>query len=164
MATNFDVKPSPGLRDKLLKAAANPVDALASYSQRLQDLFDLSDSAIKAQLQRLHSTLADTGDNRESLYKHGVALLHFDGGERVAGADCGFVIMQPDSQFPVHTHSGEERTLVIQGELLMDDGQAFLAGDWCVADVGSSHSFRSVGELPAVLAVVVDDRVSFNQP
>ncbi len=136
--------PPPSLRARLLGALA--AEPLAPLAVPLASLFEVGEDRARAYL-------AEIAGERWETMAPGVALLHFDGGPGTAGADVGFVRVDDDLDFPFHEHTGEERNLVLRGQLVDDDGQVYRAGDTFVHGPGSRHTFRSQGGL--IFAVVV---------
>ena len=83
----------------------------------------------------------------------GMQAIHFAGGPAVAGADTGYVELQPGAQFPHHEHVGEELTLVLAGQVRDDDGTLHGPGDEIVKGPGSRHDFSAAPGEPLVFAV-----------
>jgi quercetin dioxygenase-like cupin family protein len=75
----------------------------------------------------------------------------------VQGAICGFVQLAPGASFPRHAHAGEERTLVLAGTLVSDDGRTVHAGEELVMAEGSAHTVAAAPD--AALAYLVVTRV-----
>src|SRR5690606_3150475 len=143
--------PSPALRARLLASVAAPEQRLAPLRDRLARLFDVS-------VERSAELLAlafDPATWRE-LLSPGVALYHLQGGPAVAGADVGLVRVEAGARFPHHLHLGEERVLVLQGELVEDGGGRSRAGDVVVMAGGTAHAFVAGDGEALIYAVVVD--------
>lgn len=146
-ATAPVLTPSPELRHRVLAAAdAAP---LAPFTTRLAALFDLSAARVTALL----DTLSDPSSWIS--FCPGVALIHVEGGPKTLHADVGFVRVEPGDSFPMHRHEGQERVLVLQGELEEEEGPRRGPGAVIVAEAGSAHRVRSVGSVPLIWAVVV---------
>ncbi|HMV65549.1 MAG TPA: cupin domain-containing protein [Myxococcota bacterium] len=138
-----DVPPPPSLRARLL-ASASPFHSLAD---RVADLFQVGADTIREYL-----ALLTWGDHWH-LLQRGCELIHVEGGPDLRAADVGFVRVQDGVVFPHHAHGGQERSLVLQGEVVDSDGEIYLPGDMVVKEAGSEHHFRAVGET--IIAVVV---------
>ena len=83
--------------------------------------------------------------------------MHFTGGPAVAGADTGYVELQPGAQFPLHEHVGEEITLVLAGTIRDPDGTTHGPGEEIVKGPGSRHVFIAA---PAALALLLGASVN----
>lgn len=141
--------PVPGrLRERLLGAAGGP-NRLLPFLDRMMALFDLPQTDAQG---HLHSV--DDDDAWEDMLP-GVRFRDFDGGPALGDAHGGLVRLQPGQAFPHHTHVGPERLLVLQGELVDDEGQHYRAGDLVESEDGSAHELRAVGDREAVYAAVV---------
>ena len=138
----------PGLRERLL-AGAGGRDRFLPFLDRAMALFDLPEPETEA---HLHSVDDDAAWDD---MLPGVRFRDFDGGPGLGEAHVGLVRLQPGEAFPHHGHVGEERTLVLQGELVDDQGRHYRAGDLIVSADGSSHEVRAVGDREAIYASVV---------
>jgi anti-sigma factor ChrR (cupin superfamily) len=145
------VSPSRRVRDQML-ASLNPETRFEAYVDRLAKLFDLKLRRIRELLDALASV---PGTSWEANEIPGVHLLHFDGGRRVAGADCGLIHVAPGREFPVHRHLGDEWVSVLQGLAREDSGRIFRPGDLIHRAPGTTHTFRTSGDEPFVFAVVL---------
>jgi anti-sigma factor ChrR (cupin superfamily) len=66
--------------------------------------------------------------------------VHFDGGPACAAADCGFVRLAAGTAFPLHTHAGEEVSLIIAGSLKdRRTGRTYAPGDELVEAEHTEH-------------------------
>ncbi|MCA9709770.1 MAG: cupin domain-containing protein [Myxococcales bacterium] len=137
-----------GLRDRLLSTASGR-NRLLPFLDRMMALFDLPEGEAQG---HLHSV--DDDEAWEDMLP-GVRFRDFDGGPALGDAHGGLVRLQPGEAFPRHTHVGEERVLVLQGELVDDQGQHYRAGDLLVSADGTSHELRAEGDREAVYAAVV---------
>ncbi len=149
-AAQAPTAPDPKVRERLLKSV-NASTRFEGYLERLADLFDLG-------VARLREILAGAENDAGVWHDSGVAgvsLMHFDGGPRVATADCGLVRLEPGCTFPRHTHHGDEHALVLRGEVHDDSGCVFRPGDFAHMPAGSSHSFTAGDAEPLLLAVVL---------
>ncbi|HRI11153.1 MAG TPA: cupin domain-containing protein [Nannocystaceae bacterium] len=141
--------PSPGLRDRLLASVAAPERRLAPFADRLAALFDVA-------VARASELLAALADPRAwKALSPGIGLVDVDGGPAIAGADVGFVRVEPGHTFPHHRHLGSERALILRGALVESDGRIFRAGDEARMEAESEHSFAAGPDEALVFAVVV---------
>ena len=145
------VRPSASLRERLLEATRTET-AFAGYVDRLCELLDLGVDRVREILGEVDRVDTDAWEDSRT---PGMRLLHFDGGPRVAEADCGLVHFVPGEEFPHHRHVGDEWSLILQGAVQEHDGRVSLPGDVLHRPAGSVHSFRAVGDEPLVFAVVV---------
>ena len=153
------VQPSDGLRDAVLRSLAAPA-ALAGFARRLAEMFDLGEAravellgmAAHAQDEPWEPALLTSSRTAE-----GARLLHFDGGPRVAEADCGLVQIDPGVRFPEHVHDGDEWSLVLAGAAEEEgSGATWLPGDLVHRAAGSRHAFHVTSREPFVFAVVLE--------
>lgn len=150
------VRPSGSLRERVL-AATRSETSLEGYVDRLCSLLDLGAARVREILAEIGNVASDTW---EASPTPGMRLLHFDGGPRVAEADCGLVHFVPGEDFPRHRHVGDEWSLILQGRVEEDDGSVSLPGDLMHRPAGSAHSFRAVGDEPLVFAVVIFEGIA----
>jgi quercetin dioxygenase-like cupin family protein len=139
----------PGsLRDRLLGAAGGR-NRFLPFLDRMMSLCDLPEREAEG---HLHSVDDDAAwDDMAS----GIRYRDFDVGPSLGDAHGGLVRLQPGEVFPRHTHVGEERLLVLQGETVDDGGNVYRAGDLVVSPDGSTHEMRAVGEQEVIYAAVV---------
>jgi anti-sigma factor ChrR (cupin superfamily) len=136
------------LRERLLGAAGGRGRFLP-FLERMMALFDLSEAEAQG---HLHSIDDDAAWEDLS---PGVRFRDFEGGPALGDAHGGLVRLAPGEAFPHHAHVGEERVLMLQGELVDDQGHRFGAGDLVVSADGTAHEVRAVGDREAVYAAVV---------
>lgn len=149
LVAGLQPRPLPGgLRQRLLGMAGGR-DRFLPFLDRMMALFDLPEADAAG---HLHSI--DDDDAWDDMLP-GVRFRDFDGGEALGDAHGGLVRLQPGESFPHHTHVGEERVLVLQGQLVDDHGQRYRPGDLVVSADGSAHLLTAVGEREAVYAAVV---------
>ena len=148
---------SDRLRQLVLGSIA-PETRFEGFVDRLTDLLDLTPD-------RVRDLLATIGAVPQPPWVAsklpGAHLLHFDGGARVAQADCGLVHLQPGVMYPAHRHLGEEWAMILQGCVDENDGHLHRPGDIVFKPVGSVHSFRIVGDEPCVFAIVLHQGVEW---
>ena len=143
--------PRPELRDRLLKSLDGST-RFEGFVDRLAAFFDLTSIRIR---ELLETTDQVPSRPWEPSGIPGIHLLHFDGGERVAEADCGLVYLEKGSTFPAHRHKDTELAIVIDGEIHEDGGLVYQPGDLSYKPKGSVHSFRTSDAGPAIVAVIV---------
>ncbi len=51
--------------------------------------------------------------------------------------------MQPGSQTITHTHRCREEFLILEGEVIEDDGTVYRAGDYVILEPGTRHNSRT---------------------
>lgn len=136
------------LRERLLGAAGGS-NRFLPFLDRMMALFDLPEAESEG---HLHSVDDDAA--WEDMLP-GVRFRDFDGGPALGEAHGGLVRLAPGEAFPHHGHVGEERMLVLQGELCDDQGRCYRAGDLVISRDGSTHEVRAVGDQEAIYAAVV---------
>jgi len=138
----------PSLRERLLGGAGGS-NRFLPFLDRAMALFDLPEAETEG---HLHSVDDDAAWDD---MLPGVRYRDFDGGPALGEAHVGLVRLQPGEAFPHHSHVGEERTLVLQGELVDEQGRRYRAGDLIVSTDGSAHEVRAAGDREAIYASVV---------
>ncbi len=129
--------------------ASLDAEGLSPFAEQLGDLFDVGITRARELLGSIAST-----EGWEALLP-GVQLFHLTGGPATAGADVGFIRVQPGAAFPRHRHRGDEHALILTGRLRDSDGSEAGAGERTFQPAGSEHSFVAVGAEETVFAVVV---------
>jgi quercetin dioxygenase-like cupin family protein len=152
--------PSAGLRASVL-ASRGSLLPLAGLAPRLATFLDLP-------AERVESLLRATGKAAEAPWQddrvRGVRLLHFEGGARHAGADCGLVHVPAGARYPLHRHLGDEWVFVLSGSAEEEEtGEHWGPGDLCRRVAGSSHAFRAIGSVPFVFAIVLRDGIALEE-
>ena len=71
--------------------------------------------------------------------------------DRTTGNCCYLMRMQPEAETLRHVHPGVEDFLVLEGELIDDDGAVFGAGDFVSYAAGTRHNSRT--ETGCLIAV-----------
>jgi len=143
--------PSAGLRARLLAEIVTPRRRFAPLFDALTELFDLGDEALAAVFERA----ASASEWRSSPVPQ-TRLLHLAGGPRAAGADNGLVRLAAGATFPLHTHLGQERVLVLDGGYKDEQsGRLYLAGDLHEMPAGSAHAYTALPARELLLAVSV---------
>ncbi len=137
-----------GLRDRVLSPLGGR-NRFLPFLDRMMSLCDLPEREAEG---HLHSV------DEDAMWDDmlpGIRYRDFDVGPTLGEAHGGLVRLQPGEVFPHHAHVGEERVLVLQGEIVDDAGHHYRAGDLVVSADGSSHELRAVGEQEAIYAAVV---------
>ena len=150
------LEPSAGLRDRLL-ASTDPETPWEGFVTRLTELFDLAADRVR-EIMRAPADAWTTGEYPNA------ALLHFDGGPRLATADCGLVRIAPNASFPHHSHGGDEWSLILSGRAEEDTGVIWEPGDLIHTGADKAHTFRALGEEPFVFAVVLEAPIALTSP
>jgi putative transcriptional regulator len=145
------VEPDPALRRRIL-ASLDPTTRFEGFVARVAGLFDLPEARAR---EVLAAGDAVQEQSWVDAFVPGVRLFHLQGGERVAGADCGLVHLAPGVRFPAHRHLGREWTLSLAGSAREDGGEVWLPGDLVVREPGSAHSFLALGDEPYLFAAVL---------
>lgn len=162
------VAPPAGVKARLeasLDALTRP-GRLDRFAARLAALFDVTVDKARMMLawidqpdqpDRAHPGQPG-GAARWEAMAPGVSLMHLPAGPACAGADCGFVRLEPGTTFPWHAHDGEEVTVVLQGRARDADGTALAPGAEMVLGASTAHDFHAEGEVgdePYIFAVRV---------
>src|SRR4051812_13897209 len=101
------IAPSPAVHARLMASLGG--GAFEKFSSKMASLFDVTVDRARELL-----GLIERPASWEAAAP-GVGLVHFDGGPMWAAADCGFVRLAPHAAFPLHTHAGEEVSLILAG-------------------------------------------------
>jgi len=152
------VDPSPSLRLRVL-ASTTPATRFAGFTARFARIFDLSE-------ERAAEVLRETDEERlggwQAMPDLRMHFLHFQGGERLAGIECGLVRVEPGTRFPTHRHPGEEWVFVLAGSAREEEtGDVWLPGDLVIREAGSRHAYHTLDDGPYVFAVVLRDGIEF---
>lgn len=148
--------PSPQVREKLLARVRGTL-RWAPFIERVAELFDLA----VGQAETLLGTLEDS-KNWVPGPGGGNELYFVPKGPRLAGADAGFLRLDPNVQFPKHRHLGQETAIIMAGSLREDgSNRVWRPGDVQVNKEGTEHSFTA-GENGCLFAVVVFQGVDFS--
>lgn len=142
--------PSSALRHRLF-ATIDRERRFEGFVDRIAALFDLRPARVRELIARV-SAVSEApwvdGPN-------GVRLFHFDVGPALAGAHSGLVYIPGGGSFPEHGHVGDEIAFVLQGHLVEEDGESWVAGDLAFRPAGSRHALRCGGNEPVVFAAAV---------
>lgn len=143
--------PSAALRERLMDSVRG-TDRHAGFADRLARMFHLP----VVRMVEILGQVADPGTEWEE-FLPGIRLLHFDGGEPLATADCGIVRVEAGGTFPAHLHHGHELSLILSGVALLEDGRELLPGDLNPLEAGSVHAFTAGPDEPLVFAAFVHE-------
>ena len=150
-------QPSDRLR-QLVLGSIEPATRFEGFVDRLTALLDLDPDRVRELLAAIDA-VPQTPWVAGKL--PGAHLLHFDGGARVAQADCGLIYLEPGVLYPAHRHLGDEWTLILRGCVDENGDHLYRPGDIIFKTVDSVHSFRIVGDEPCVFAVVLHQGVEW---
>jgi len=124
--------PSPEVHARLMASLGG--GRFEKFSNRMASLFDVTVDGARELL-----GLIERPASWEPAVA-GVHLVHFPGGPAYAAADCGFVRLAPHTAFPLHSHAGEEVSLILAGTLTdRRSGRAYGPGDELVEAEGTEH-------------------------
>jgi hypothetical protein len=131
------VRPSGEARLRLMQAvrAVQPVRCL-EHAARLGRFLDLPEETAKALLEKAANPAAWEAAPFPGLY-----LMHLHAGPAYAGSDAGLVRFDGGTSFPVHSHDGDEHTLMLEGGVTFSDGRQMLPGDEETMHPGPLHGF-----------------------
>ncbi len=146
LVSGVRVTPGPGLRERVLKSAVKP--GWEPWRGRVAALWDLDEERVQEEFDR-----SGRGDEWSATPFPGVMAFHLGGGPATAGADVGLVRIPAGFGFPLHTHSGTEEYVVLQGTMRFVDGHREGPGDRVRNDGTVSHAYTAEGEV--VVAAVV---------
>jgi len=129
-------RPPAAVLQRLLRTLEGP-DRYRPFFAALQDLFDLSEAALRKVLAR--------ADEAAGWSLHGEArFFHFTPGPRMATQEAGVVRMAPGVVFPRHRHRAGEVTFVIDG-LMNDRDRLYGPGSVVEAEASTLHDYRAAG-------------------
>jgi len=139
------VAPDPDVKARLMASIGG--SPFEKFSSRLATLFDVTVDRARELL-----GLMERKASWEPAMP-GLALVHFDGGPAYAAADCGFIRLAPGTSFPLHTHMGEEVSLILAGALQdKQTGEIYRAGDEVTKTHESDHDVVAVGDEDTIYA------------
>lgn len=139
----------PGGRARLLATLASP-DRFKAFFPTLRRWYDLDDDGLRAVLARM-----DAGTSFVDAPLPGVRYFDFTAGPAAIGKEAGALTLAAGASFPRHVHLGNERSMVLEGTLLVD-GRRLHAGDTIEVTAGSEHQFAAGPERSLVLLVLHD--------
>jgi 2,4'-dihydroxyacetophenone dioxygenase len=86
---------------------------------------------------------------------------------RFLSGNRGFVELlrlEPGSAIPTHRHTGEVHAFNLEGSRQLCTGELIGPGDYVYEPVGNIDSWKSVGDIPLVVLVVVTGAVEYLGP
>lgn len=92
----------------------------------------------------------------------GTWLIHIEDVPLVETAIVGFTRVDVGAEFPHHEHVGDEKCLVLSGEL-HDDGEVYRRGQVAQRPGGSDHTIHSGSDEPLIFLTIVDRGVKFGE-
>jgi len=133
------VAPSASVHARLMASIGG--GALERFSSRMASLFDVTVDRARELLGLIERPAS------WEISGPGLELVHFEGGPAAAAADCGFVRLAPNAAFPLHTHAGEEVSLILAGTLKdRRTGRTYGPGDEIVSSEHSEHDVAALDE------------------
>jgi putative transcriptional regulator len=147
LAQMHALPPPPSVRDRLL-ASVGRGNRLAPLVARLSAVADLPAGAVRALLDKAEDAATWIGG-----FAPGLLYFNFIPGPRHAGADAGFVRLEPGAKFPAHRHLGHEITFVLEGQM-RDGDQVFGPGDVIEREKDSTHGWQAEGADPLTIVSI----------
>lgn len=138
---------------RLARTISEPPYRYAPFFARAAELFDLSEDAVIAQLERLRDPKVWRFAGLP-----GISHVTVEGGPRVQSAEALFVRFKPGVYFPSHRHTGLERVLVLEGSYEDSGGVRHGEGELREWQSGTAHSFKVSRGGPCIFASVVFGR------
>jgi hypothetical protein len=135
--TDPPVLPSGEARLRLMQATrpVQPVNGL-EHAARLARFLDVPEERARALLEKAANPAA-----WEAAPFPGLHLLHLHAGPAHPGGDAGLVRFDGGATFPMHSHDGDEHTLMLLGGITFTDGRQMLPGDEETVHPGPLHGF-----------------------
>jgi hypothetical protein len=121
-----------GARARLLATLASP-GRFRAFFPTLRRWFDLDDQGLSAVIARI-----DAGTAWKSTPFPGMRYFRFAPGPAALGRESGCVALAAGTRFPRHQHLGEERSMVLEGSLMLD-GRRIDPGEAVESPPGSAH-------------------------
>lgn len=147
------VAPSPHVFDRLMASVGG--GRFERMTSRMASLFEVTVDRARELL-----ALIERPASWEPALP-GIALVHFEGGARYATADCGFVRLDVGATFPEHSHGGEERCVILSGQLRdSHDGRVLSPGDEVVQYPNVTHHLVCVGDEPCIYAALAVEGIT----
>ena len=143
--------PSTGLLDRILDSIKY-ASRFEGFVERLTAFLDFTPQQVRELLAKI-----DNVSHRPWVASKmsGARFMHFDGGPRVASADCGLVYLEPGIVYPPHQHLGDEWTFILQGGIRNSDNREYQAGDTVFQATDSIHTFEVLGDEACIFAIVL---------
>jgi len=140
---------APGSLERLMTAVAEPPLRYAPFFERLSEMYDLSESDVRALLERSRNPSAW---RRPPI--PGLELLNVAVGPKLAGTHAYLGRFAAGMKFPKHRHAGHEDVLILEGSYTDSSGTVYRSGDVHHMDGASEHSFTIAPDEPCVAAAV----------
>jgi quercetin dioxygenase-like cupin family protein len=143
--------PDNETRSRLL-ATVGQGGRLHRFSAEVARLLDITEARARELLDGV-----DDKQSWEASALTGVTLFHVQGGPKTEGAITGFVRVETDGCFPMHTHSGPETVLIVQGRCRDSrDGAILRPGDiGTISPDEGAHEVLALPGPPLVYLAVV---------
>ena len=132
------VAPPAELRARLLGGLGG-TGRFRSVAEALRRFVDLGAAAVTELLRKIDDPAAW---NVGLPGMTGIRYFHFSAGPAAAGAEAGFVRLEPGATFPDHRHLGPERTFVVDG-VMHDRGRVYGPGSVIESDTGTAHHYTA---------------------
>jgi putative transcriptional regulator len=130
------LEPPVSGRARLMEATRSEETPSFFFVDRLARFFDLAANEVRMLLSKAASPAA-----WEKGPMPGMELFHLSAGPRWAGCDAGLIRFEGGVAFPMHSHVGEEHTLMLDGGFTLDDGTQLVSGQEMSMAPGSSHAY-----------------------
>ncbi len=141
------VQPDPGVRARLFESVAT--GRLHRFAGHVSALFALDEAHARAALDQI-----DDPQGWEPSPMPRIDQRLVEGAP--PGHLMGFIRVPAGVAVPWHEHLGSERTLVLQGRLVDDEGHVYLPGDEMPGSLGTRHTFVADGAVDLVCGVLIE--------
>jgi hypothetical protein len=121
-----------GGRARLMATLSSP-ERFRAFFPTLQRWFDLDAGGLSAVIARI-----DAGTAWKDTPFPGMRYFRFAPGPAALGRESGCVLLAAGTRFPRHQHLGEERSMVLEGSLMLD-GRRIHPGEAVESPAGSAH-------------------------
>jgi quercetin dioxygenase-like cupin family protein len=153
------IKPSKELKSSIFSYLENKGSKkFSGQINRLVAFFQLPVSRIKEILDTTSDTSLDLWDKARI---EGAYLHHFKAGGTLSEAHCGLIYLEAGAEITEHEHLGEEKMLVLQGEVTTSDGLTYQVGEIAISEKGSSHTLIAGTDSVCIFAVIANGGVDF---
>jgi hypothetical protein len=149
--------PSESLHQRLMESVGSAPLRYAPFFGRLAQLFEITENHVEAELARL----ADPRCWRWTGLP-GVSVATVTAAAHLQASEATWVRFAPGTRFPHHSHTGEERVLVLEGSYIDDGGLEHGPGDLHRMPRGSRHSFVVSRQSPCIAAARIDAPLVFS--
>jgi hypothetical protein len=140
---------SPRGLERLMSAVSEPPLRYAPFFERLSGMWDLSESDVRALLERSRDASAW---RRAPL--PGLELLTIEGGPKIAATHAYLARFAAGMKFPTHRHQGHEDVLILEGSYTDSSGTVYRSGDVHHMEGDTEHAFTIAPDEPCVAAAV----------